>query len=133
MLSILGVSIVLYFIKILSRSRNYRILYLFGVSNTSFYNYFINWHCYYQLLCLPYFGSYRAIITDISRCYKNNNCHKKETINYREESQRLRNLIFPYSNFLFNYSRIQPCSRVEITRLTYQIFSLTHAPLHIFR
>jgi hypothetical protein len=76
----------------------------------------------FELLCLPSFGSYCAIITDISRCYKNNNCHKKETLNYREESQKLRNLIFPYSNFLFNYSLIQPCSRVEITRLTYRFF-----------
>ena len=68
-----------------------------------------------ELLCYK-------LITDISRCYKKNNCHKKETLNYREESQRLRNLIFPYSNFLFNYSRIQPCSRVGITRLTYRFF-----------
>ena len=63
----------------------------------------------FELLCLPSFGSYCAIITDI-------------TLNYREESQKLRNLIFPYSNFLFNYSLIQPCSRVEITRLTYRFF-----------
>ena len=57
----------------------------------------------YQLsMCLPSFGSYCAIITDISSCYKNNNCHKKETLNYREESHRLMN----YSDTLIFFSTI---------------------------
>ena len=88
-------------------------------------------------------SSYRAqphsiiVKYSLSSCYKNNNCHKKETLNYRdsEESQRLRNysdtLIFFSTNTVVALSPAVEWRSLAVNGKHIDFF--LNSPLHIFR